>query len=158
MTSTDYQCRGSSEVVDETLRNVSFIFDLDGTLVDSIYQHILAWREALEAEGINLAVWRIHRKIGMSGGLFTNMLLRETGYNIDPARIEQLRKLHASAFNRYATDIRPLPGARDLLSFLTQAQVPWAIATSGLGGKRRGRCLKSWMSISAKFPLLRAIK
>jgi HAD superfamily hydrolase (TIGR01549 family) len=100
-------------------------------LVDSVYQHVLAWREALEVEGINLAVWRIHRKIGMSGGLFTNMLLRETGYNIDSARIDRLRKLHASAFNRYATDIYPLPGARDLLSFLTQAQVPWAIATSG---------------------------
>jgi HAD superfamily hydrolase (TIGR01549 family) len=131
MTSTDYQCMGSSEIVDGTLRNVSFVFDLDGTLVDSVYQHVLAWREALEVEGINLAVWRIHRKIGMSGGLFTNMLLRETGYSIDSVRIERLRKLHASAFIRYATDIQPLPGARDLLSFLSQTQVPWAIATSG---------------------------
>ena len=60
-------------------RQASFLFDLDGTLVDSIYQHVLAWQEALEAEGIKLSVWRIHRKIGMSGGLFTNMLLRETG-------------------------------------------------------------------------------
>jgi beta-phosphoglucomutase-like phosphatase (HAD superfamily) len=57
----------------------SFLFDLHGTLVDSVYQHVLAWREALDQEGIELSVWRIHRKIGMSGGLFTNMLLRETG-------------------------------------------------------------------------------
>ena len=57
----------------------SFLFDLDGTLVDSVYQHVLAWNEALDAEGIKLSVWRIHRKIGMSGGLLTNMLLRETG-------------------------------------------------------------------------------
>ena len=56
-----------------------FLFDLDGTLVDSVYQHVLAWREALESEGIDLSVWRIHRKVGMSGGLFSNMLLRETG-------------------------------------------------------------------------------
>ena len=56
-----------------------FLFDLDGTLVDSVYQHVLAWKEALDAEGIELSVWRIHRKIGMSGGLFTNQLLRETG-------------------------------------------------------------------------------
>ena len=53
-----------------------FLFDLDGTLVDSVYQHVLAWNEALDAEGIELSVWRIHRKIGMSGGLFTNQLLR----------------------------------------------------------------------------------
>ena len=54
----------------------AFLFDLDGTLVDSVYQHVLAWKTALEAEGIDLSVWRIHRKIGMSGGLFTNQLLR----------------------------------------------------------------------------------
>jgi phosphoglycolate phosphatase-like HAD superfamily hydrolase len=57
----------------------SFVFDLDGTLVDRVYQHVLAWREALEREGISLAVWRIHRRIGMSGGLLVNALLRETG-------------------------------------------------------------------------------
>src|ERR1700751_3489881 len=57
----------------------AFLFDLDGTLVDSVYQHVLAWREALEAAGIELAVWRIHRRIGMSGGLLVNALLRETG-------------------------------------------------------------------------------
>jgi beta-phosphoglucomutase-like phosphatase (HAD superfamily) len=60
-----------------------FLFDLDGTLVDSVYQHVLAWKEALDAEGIDLSVWRIHRKIGMSGGLFTNQLIRETGVPID---------------------------------------------------------------------------
>ena len=56
-----------------------FLLDLDGTLVDSVYEHVLAWHEALKTEGIELSVWRIHRKIGMSGGLLTNMLLRETG-------------------------------------------------------------------------------
>ena len=66
-------------------QETSFLFDLDGTLVDSVYQHVLAWREALATEGINLSVWRIHRKIGMSGGLFTNMLLRETGLELDQA-------------------------------------------------------------------------
>ena len=64
----------------------SFLFDLDGTLVDSVYQHVLAWNEALDAEGIKLSVWRIHRKIGMSGGRSTNMLLRETGLKIDSDR------------------------------------------------------------------------
>ena len=109
----------------------SFLFDLDGTLVDSVYQHVLAWREALTSEGIDLSVWRIHRKIGMSGGLFSSMLLRETGYHIDAERIDRLRRLHAAAFNRVAADIQPLPGARELLSYLTHAEIPWAIATSG---------------------------
>lgn len=63
----------------------SFLFDLDGTLVDSVYQHVLAWKEALDAEGIELSVWRIHRKIGMSGGLFLNQLLRETSATSTPS-------------------------------------------------------------------------
>jgi HAD superfamily hydrolase (TIGR01549 family) len=109
----------------------AFLFDLDGTLVDSVYQHVLAWHEALAQEGIELAIWRIHRKIGMSGGLFTNMLLRETGLAIEPARIERLRQLHAAAYNRRSADIKPLPGARELLAFLSGARIPWAVATSG---------------------------
>lgn len=109
----------------------SFLFDLDGTLVDSVYQHVLAWREALDAEGIPLSVWRIHRKIGMSGGLFTNMLLRETGIDISPERSERLRKLHAEAYMRRSAGVHPLPGARELLAHLTAAKIPWAIATSG---------------------------
>lgn len=117
----------------ETLQRspMAFIFDLDGTLVDSVYQHVLAWREALETEGIALSVWRIHRKIGMSGGLFTNMLLRETGVDFTPERIQRLQRLHAEAYNRVSRHIRPLPGARDLLAALTEADIPWAIATSG---------------------------
>jgi HAD superfamily hydrolase (TIGR01509 family) len=112
-------------------RQTSFLFDLDGTLVDSVYQHVLAWHEALEEEGIELSVWRIHRRIGMSGGLFTNMLLREIGMPIDPARIERLKRLHADFYNRRSAKVRPLPGARELLAYLSEAGLPWAVATSG---------------------------
>ncbi|MBV8106404.1 MAG: HAD family hydrolase [Hyphomicrobiales bacterium] len=108
-----------------------FLFDLDGTLVDSVYEHVLAWKEALDTEGIELSVWRIHRKIGMSGGLFTNQLIRETGVPIDEERVERLRQDHARAYRRMADRIRPLPGARDLLSWLTSVGIRWAIATSG---------------------------
>jgi HAD superfamily hydrolase (TIGR01509 family) len=108
-----------------------FLFDLDGTLIDSVYQHVLSWKEALDAEGIELSVWRIHRKIGMSGGLFTNQLLRETGVEISPEKVERLRQRHAEAYRRHAESVRPLPGARELLSWLTDTGIPWAIATSG---------------------------
>jgi HAD superfamily hydrolase (TIGR01509 family) len=112
-------------------RNV-FVFDLDGTLVDSVYQHVLAWQEALEAGGIELSVWRIHRRIGMSGGLFVGAFLRETGQPVDSELIARLQQVHAEAYRRRAGEVRLLPGARELLARLTEAKVPWAVATSGL--------------------------
>jgi HAD superfamily hydrolase (TIGR01549 family) len=113
-----------------------FLFDMDGTLVDSVYQHVLAWKAALDAEGIELSVWRIHRRIGMSGGLFMNQLIRELGETdrtpeLDADRVERLRLAHAEAYRGYAGQIRPLPGARALLDWLTEARIPWAVATSG---------------------------
>lgn len=113
--------------------NTAFLFDLDGTLIDSVYQHVLAWKEALDKEGVELSVWRIHRRIGMSGGLFTNILLRETGVEITEDRLARLRQWHAEAYGRQAEhdDVRPLPGARELLRYLTEQKIPWAIATSG---------------------------
>ena len=109
----------------------AFLFDLDGTLIDSVYQHVLAWREALETVGLELSVWRIHRRIGMSGGLFLNALARETGRQLTAADIARVQQTHAAAFVRQVARVRPLPGARELLAYLTRAGVPWAIATSG---------------------------
>jgi HAD superfamily hydrolase (TIGR01509 family) len=112
-------------------RTGGFLFDLDGTLVDSVYQHVLAWREALEQAEIPLSVWRIHRRIGMSGGLFTQALLRETDRPITPEKVEAMRQAHAAAYKRLAGQVRPLPGAAELLERLSAQGVPWAIATSG---------------------------
>jgi HAD superfamily hydrolase (TIGR01509 family) len=109
----------------------AFLFDLDGTLVDSVYQHVLAWREALEQAGMELSVWRIHRRIGMSGGLLVNALSRETGRHLSAAEAEQVQRLHSEAYQRLAPQVRPLPGARELLRVLAGAGVPHAIATSG---------------------------
>jgi HAD superfamily hydrolase (TIGR01509 family) len=112
-------------------RTPAFLFDLDGTLVDSVYQHVLAWREALEKAGIELSVWRIHRRIGMSGGLFVNALLRETGRPLATKEAANIQRWHAGAYARMVTQIRPLPGAQELLAHLSATGVPWAIATSG---------------------------
>ncbi len=112
-------------------RTVAFLFDLDGTLVDSVYQHVLAWQDALDGVGIELSVWRIHRKIGMSGGLFADALLREIGRAVTPEERERLRTLHARAYERRSERVRLLPGSRELLATLTDSGVPWAIATSG---------------------------
>jgi HAD superfamily hydrolase (TIGR01509 family) len=109
----------------------SFLFDLDGTLIDSVYQHVIAWREALSRLDIDLSVWRIHRRIGMSGGLFVSALLRETGRTLSAEDITLLQRAHAEAYLAQADSVRALPGAADLLAALTAKGVPWAIATSG---------------------------
>ena len=109
----------------------AFVFDLDGTLVDSVYQHVLAWRTALEAEGIVLAAWRIHRRIGMSGGLMARAILRETGRPFAAEDAGRLQRAHEVAYRDQMGSVRPLPGAHALLSELSAERVPWAIATSG---------------------------
>src|SRR5437879_2299574 len=112
-------------------KSPAFLFDLDGTLVDSVYQHVLAWREALERTGIELSVWRIHRRIGVSGGLFVNALLSETANVVSFEQAEQAQRFHAEAYAREVSQVRPLPGARELLAALDDEGVRWAIATSG---------------------------
>jgi HAD superfamily hydrolase (TIGR01509 family) len=109
----------------------ALLFDLDGTLIDSVYQHVLAWHEALNELGFSLGVWRIHRRIGMSGGLLVQALGREIGQRLTQEQIQKLQEQHASAYERYQDGVKPLPGARELLQQLSRASVPYAIATSG---------------------------
>jgi HAD superfamily hydrolase (TIGR01549 family) len=109
----------------------AFLFDLDGTLMDSVYHHVLAWQEALGRDGIRLSVWRIHRRIGMSGGLLANAMLREIGRPVSAEDADRLRRYHAEAYANFLDHVRPLPGAIELLAELTELEVPWSIATSG---------------------------
>src|SRR5258708_26676872 len=131
---------------------LGFVVDLDGTLIDSAYQDVLAWKEALEQAGIELSAWRIHRRVGMSGGLFVNALRREIGHPFDAEEAARMQETHSEAYLRRIDEIRALPGAKELLATLTQAGVPWAIATSG---RRRsaGQALKI-LQLDPETPLI----
>jgi len=111
--------------------SLALLFDLDGTLVDSVYQHVLAWREATQAAGIELPVWRIHRQIGMSGGLMLSALSRETGRPVSKKDAERIQRVHSEVYAKQAPSLRVLPGAQELLDTLATHRVPHAIATSG---------------------------
>jgi HAD superfamily hydrolase (TIGR01509 family) len=130
----------------------AFLLDLDGTLIDSVYQHVIAWRNALATVGIDLSVWRIHRRIGMSGGLFVAALLRETGRTLSEADIEAVQHAHSANYLAQADSVRPLPGAAELLAALTERGVPWAIATSGYLATARHAL--AMLGLSADAPMV----
>lgn len=132
--------------------SMAFLFDLDGTLVDSVYQHVLAWREATQAAGIEMPVWRIHRQIGMSGGLMVQAFLREVGRVVSAEEMNRIQRTHAQAYERQAESLRVLPGSCELLAELSARQVPYAIATSGRTGNAN-RALKL-LNLSAAVPVI----
>jgi HAD superfamily hydrolase (TIGR01509 family) len=109
----------------------ALIFDLDGTLVDTVYAHVIAWQRAFEEARLPIDGWRIHRRIGMSGGLFARAAGREVGRPLEPDEVEQLQRRHGELFRELLPDRRPLPGARELLAELRELGVPHGIATSG---------------------------
>jgi HAD superfamily hydrolase (TIGR01549 family) len=133
-------------------RPPAFLFDLDGTLIDSVYQHVVSWREALEQVGVSLSVWKIHRRIGMSGGLFVTALLRELDTKLDAETLARLPGMHADAYLKHFDSVRPLPGAADLLATLTEHEIPWAIATSG--AERYARPALEMLGVPATVPLV----
>ena len=112
-------------------RQPAFLFDLDGTLIDSVYEHSLAWQEALEKIGIHLPVAVIHRRIGMSGETLLHAFQREAGKKISAPKMKRSERLHTNAFRKHFHQVRPLIGASELLQELSRLHVPWAIATSG---------------------------
>jgi HAD superfamily hydrolase (TIGR01509 family) len=116
-------------VLEEEMR--ALIFDLDGTLVDTVYAHVFAWQRALAEAGMAIDGWRIHRRIGMSGGLFTRAVARELGRELSPNEAETLRRRHGELFAQLLPERRPLPGAAELIRFLRSNNILFGIATSG---------------------------
>src|SRR5919206_4250273 len=109
----------------------ALIFDLDGTLVDTVYAHVFAWQRALAEVGMPIEGWRIHRRIGMSGGLFARAVAREVGRPLDDAEIETVQRRHGALFRELLPERRALPGAVELLAELRERGVVHGIATSG---------------------------
>src|SRR5512145_5943 len=106
----------------------ALIFDLDGTLIDTVYAHIFAWQRAFAEAGMAIDGWRIHRRIGMSGGLFTRAAGRELGRELDPQEAKALQARHGEIFRQLLPERRPLPGAVELLRFLRENQIVHGIA------------------------------
>jgi HAD superfamily hydrolase (TIGR01509 family) len=110
---------------------LALIFDLDGTLVDTVYAHVFAWQRALTEAGMPIDGWRIHRRIGMSGGLFARAVGREVGRELTPDEVEGIQRRHGQIFRELLPERRPLPGAVELLAELRQRGIVHGIATSG---------------------------
>jgi HAD superfamily hydrolase (TIGR01509 family) len=109
----------------------ALIFDLDGTLVDTVYAHVFAWQRAFAETGLAIDGWRIHRRIGMSGGLFARAAARELGRELTVEDASALQRRHGELFREYLPERRPLPGAVELLAYLRSMGVPHGVATSG---------------------------
>lgn len=109
----------------------ALIFDLDGTLIDTVYAHVFSWQRTLAEAGMAIDGWRIHRRIGMSGGLFTRAVARELDREISPDEADAIQRRHEELFQEFLPERRPLPGAIELLRLLRQQKVPHGIATSG---------------------------
>ena len=107
------------------------IFDLDGTLVDTVYAHVFAWQRALAEADLPVDGWKIHRRIGMSGGLFTRAVAREVGRPLTMEEVEAVQARHGALYRELLPERRPLPGAVELLAELREAGIAHGIATSG---------------------------
>lgn len=109
----------------------AILFDLDGTLIDTVYQHVIAWSIVFREHSIDMPSWEIHRRIGMSGKSLVRQLLREPEVRNRRIDIDRAESRHDAIFLKSSRDPRVLPGAQELLHHLSENEIPWAIATTG---------------------------
>jgi HAD superfamily hydrolase (TIGR01509 family) len=108
----------------------ALIFDLDGTLVDTVYAHVLAWQQALAEVGIAVDGYRLHRHVGSSGSLIIRYAEREAGRDLSEEQVETVRRRHEELFRQFLPRPRPLPGATEVFGALAKSGIPCAIATA----------------------------
>jgi HAD superfamily hydrolase (TIGR01549 family) len=104
------------------------IFDVDGTLVDTNYQHALAWFRAFRRYDVTRPMWRIHRGIGMGGDLFVSAV---AGREVEEAHGDGLRQAWAEEFDRLISEVRPFEGAHELLAEVKDRGFRLVLASSG---------------------------
>ena len=103
------------------------LLDVDGTLVDSNYQHALAWYRAFRRSGIVLPLWRIHRHVGMGGDQLVPAL---AGEDVDRERGDEIRELRGEAYAELIDEVEPLEGARELIADLKGRGLTVVLASS----------------------------
>lgn len=130
----------------------AILFDLDGTLIDSNYQHVNTWSETLLAAGIVIPHWKIHRRVGMSGKSMMQELLRELGLKKNKADLDQLEHEHGRRFRRVVSQLQPLPGANQLMKYLSRHGIRFAIATTG--GRQPTSLLLKRLELPAGTPVV----
>src|SRR5579871_2012230 len=146
--------KGTTKDKPPSSSNPAILFDLDGTLLDSNYEHLLAWRLALRREGIEIPNAFLHRCIGMRGELLIKAAFKEIGRTFRDRTKERLERLHRTYFEDMLSSVRPLPGSVALLKALSRRKVSWAIATGG--GTHAVRKLIRHLPVPAATPVITA--
>src|SRR5499426_1670652 len=108
----------------------ALVFDLDGTLVDTVYAHVLAWQVALGEAGVVVDGYRLHRHVGSSGGLIVRYAQREAGRKLSTEQAETVHRRHGELFRQMLPRPRPLPGAVEVFRTMRASSIPYAIATA----------------------------
>jgi HAD superfamily hydrolase (TIGR01509 family) len=101
------------------------LFDLDGTLVDSVYQHVRIWHDVLSEHGWHVPHWKVHRGIGLTSDRLLSWLLGE-----QPPNAREIIAEHERRFVALTGQLRPTAGAAALLAELEQHDVPFCAVTS----------------------------
>lgn len=127
------------------------VLDLDGTLVDTVYQHVVAWRSAFLAVGMDVPAVRIHRAIGMGGD---RLVTEVAGRSAEAAVGDEVRAMHGERFTSLLPQVTATEGALELIEALRRHELNVVVASSGeqeltdrlLGLVDAGQTLHAWVS------------
>ena len=103
------------------------ILDVDGTLVDSNYQHAVAWYRAFNEHGLAPAIWRIHRHIGMGGD---QLVAAVAGDEAERRLGDAIRESEKRRYGELIGEVQPFEGATELLAELRERGHSVVLASS----------------------------
>ena len=114
------------------IRYDTVVLDVDGTLVDTVYQHVVIWADAFAAYDVHVPLWRIHRAIGMGGD---RLVADVAGDEVENEHGDDIRSRHDDRFDDAIEEIRALPGAEALVQDLRRRGMTVLVASSGQAGQ-----------------------